>query len=73
MANFIRLFDIKTQTEININTTHIASFLPTEDKGGSVIRMVNGMSHTVTESNRSIRHAIKKNSESLLDPNNTIG
>lgn len=73
MASFIRLFDHESKTEININTDHIASFLPTEDKGGSVIRMANGMSHTVSESNRSVRHAIRKNSESLADPSNSDG
>ena len=73
MASFIRMFDNKSQTEVNINTAHIASFLPTEDKGGSVIRMANGMSHTVNESNRSVRHAIKKNSEILTDPSNSNG
>lgn len=73
MAKFIRLFDNKSQTEININTAHIASFLPTEDKRGSVIQMANGMSHAVSESNRSVRHAIKKNYESLADPSNTEG
>lgn len=65
MSLFIRLFDETTQQEVNINADHIATFLPTENLKGSVIRLANGMSHTVKQSNRSVRHAIKKNSEIL--------
>lgn len=68
MSVFIRLHDETTQQEININVDHIASFLPTEElASGSVIRMANGMSHNVSQSNRSIRHAIRKGHEILTN------
>ncbi len=57
---FIRLKNMTSLRELNVNITKIISFEPANDGGNSKIILTDGSNYIVQQSNRTLRHACKK-------------
>lgn len=57
---FVRATNALNSQEANINTAHILFFEPAKNPLHSTVHLRGGVELTVTLSNRSLRHAVKK-------------
>jgi hypothetical protein len=57
---FIRVKNLSTEKELNLNSRNVVSFEPAGDGTNSSIRMSDGNTYQVDKSNRALRHAISK-------------
>lgn len=57
---FIRVKNMQTETELNVNSRNIVSFEPANEGKNSKIYLSNGQNYIVDASNRTLRHGVKK-------------
>lgn len=64
---FIRVKDLTTGADLNLNSRNIVAFAPAGNPDTSIIRMSDGFQHTVDKTCRSLRHAVSRAQAPLKD------
>jgi hypothetical protein len=60
---FIRLVNLQSNQEINLNTLNLATFEPANDNKNSKITLITGQTFIVDATCRTLRHYVRKANE----------